>query len=256
MSNGAPRPIVKAAMRLVRSTLKHFGYGLVRLEYAKPSYGLDCLFPLLKQRGFAPRHILDVGANRGLWTRTAIEYFPDALYTLIEPQEELESHVQDLVERGFRIVWVNMGAADKSGLLPLTVSPRDDSGSFRFGDEQPDPAGCRRVLVTVRTLDEILSSLGAPIPDMVKIDAEGFDLRVLRGASGLLGKTEIFFVEATVRDNWENSVLQVVQRMSDSGYSLLDVTDLNRSRKFGFLWLMELAFVRNGATLLNELTYE
>jgi hypothetical protein len=27
---------------------------------------------------------------------------------------------------------------------------------------------------------------------MVKIDAEGFDLRVLRGASGLLGKTEIF----------------------------------------------------------------
>jgi FkbM family methyltransferase len=180
-------------MRLFRSTLKHFGYGLVRLEYAKPSYGLDCLFPLLKQRGFEPRHILDVGANRGLWTTTAIEYFPDALYTLIEPQEELESHVQDLVERGFRIVWVNMGAADTSGSLPLTVSPRDDSGSFRFGDEQPDPAGCRRVLVTVRTLDEILSSLGAPIPDMVKIDAEGFGLRVLRGASGLLGKTEIFF---------------------------------------------------------------
>jgi hypothetical protein len=30
------------------------------------------------------------------------------------------------------------------------------------------------------------------MPDMVKIDAEGLDLKVLAGGSNLLGKTEVF----------------------------------------------------------------
>ena len=50
--------------------------------------------------GFAPKHIIDVGANRGLWTRTALQYFPDAHYTLIEPQDHLKTHIQDLLDRG------------------------------------------------------------------------------------------------------------------------------------------------------------
>ena len=39
------------------------------------------------------------------------------------------------------------------------------------------------------------ASSGAGLPEMVKIDAEGFDLKVLAGASDLLGKTDIFLVE-------------------------------------------------------------
>ena len=89
---------------------------------------------------------------------------------------------------------------------------------------------------------------------MVKIDAEGFDLRVLSGASSLIGKTEVFFIEAAVHCTYENSVLEVVRRMSDSGYTLLDVTDINRSPKFGVLWLFELAFLRRGNPLLDAVT--
>ena len=42
-------------------------------------YGLGHFFPLLRQLGFAPRHIVDVGANRGSWTRAAFKYFPNAV---------------------------------------------------------------------------------------------------------------------------------------------------------------------------------
>jgi hypothetical protein len=45
---------------------------------------LDSFFSLLKERGFAPKHIMDIGANHGNWTRTALKYFPDAYYTLVE----------------------------------------------------------------------------------------------------------------------------------------------------------------------------
>jgi hypothetical protein len=89
---------------------------------------------------------------------------------------------------------------------------------------------------------------------MVKIDAEGYDLKVLSGASSLIGKTEVLFIEAAVRWSYENSMLEVVRRMDDSGYGLLDVTDINRSPKFGVLWLFELAFLRKSSQVLDSVT--
>jgi FkbM family methyltransferase len=220
----------------------------------RPAYGLDCVFPLLKQFGFAPKHVLDVGANHGHWTRTALGYFPNASYTLVEPQDQLKIHIQDLVALGCRIRWINVGAADKPGSLPFTVSYRDDASSFVVQEHEAQAAGLRRIEVAVRTLDEIVADSNLPLPEMVKIDAEGYDLKVLSGASSLIGKTEVFFVEAAVHPGFENTVLEVVRRMADTGYDLLDVTDINRSPKFGVLWLFELAFLRRDSHLLDSVT--
>jgi len=67
--------------QLVQAFLGTLGYRRLR---ALPSPPLDSFFSLLKERGFAPKHIMDIGANHGNWTRTALKYFPDAYYTLVE----------------------------------------------------------------------------------------------------------------------------------------------------------------------------
>ncbi len=54
------------------------------------NYLLNTLFTNLKAAGFSPKHIVDVGANHGTWTREALKHFPDAYYTLIEPQNWLK----------------------------------------------------------------------------------------------------------------------------------------------------------------------
>jgi FkbM family methyltransferase len=241
--------------QLIQSILGKFGFRLVRIEDGpRPSEGLGPFFSLLKRLGFAPKHILDVGANRGLWTRTAIRYFPGARYTLVEPQSHLNSHIQDLVDGGYKIQWVNAGAGAESGILPLTLAPQDGSSTFVLTDRHGHTTGSQKKMTAVKTLNEIVSSSNADLPEMVKIDAEGFDLNVLRGASNLLGKTDIFLVEAVVCGNYENSVAEVVKFMADAGYCLMDVTDLNRSPKHGVLWLCELAFLRVGSPLLNAVT--
>lgn len=80
--------------RMVQSTLKAFGYRLTRLNSkAQPAYGLGFFFALLKRYGSDPKHVLDIGANYGNWTREAVKYFPNAVYTLVEPQDELEIHI-------------------------------------------------------------------------------------------------------------------------------------------------------------------
>jgi hypothetical protein len=86
---------------------------------------------------------------------------------------------------------------------------------------------------------------------LVKVDAEGFDMKVLAGASTLLGRTEIFFAEAVVCcPDYSNTALELVQFMDRAGYRLIDVTELNRSPRHNVLWLVELAFLLRGSKLL------
>jgi FkbM family methyltransferase len=233
--------------QLVQAFLGTLGYRLVRLRNVSPS--LDSFFSLLKERGFAPKHIMDIGANHGNWTRAALKYFPDAYYTLVEPQDHLRTHLQDLLGRDGKIRWIGAGAGDKPGTLPFVISYRDDSSSFVWYKA----AGMRQIEVPVTTLNEIVRTSDAPFPDMVKIDAEGFDLRVLAGASELLGKTDIFLLEATIcaGQDFENTLANVIQTMGHVGYRILDVTDLNRSPKYRVLWLCEVAFVRSASNLLD-----
>jgi FkbM family methyltransferase len=247
--------------KLIQSTVGKFGYRLVRKEPVvqaqepppQPSYGLEPFLGLLKRYGFAPEHIIDVGANRGTWTRRAVQFFPTAQYTLIEPQDQLKTYIQDLFELGVKIDWINAGVSDVSGTLPLTIAYRDDSCTFL---SLPEDSNAQKILVPVKTLNEIVASADGPFPQMVKIDAEGLDLKVLAGASDLLGKTEIFFVEVVIWANhpYQNTIPKVIPVMEQAGYHVVDITDINRSSKSGVLWLCELAFLRNGSSLFDSVT--
>jgi FkbM family methyltransferase len=238
--------------RIVQSALSVFGLRLARMDSnVAPAVSLGSFFALLKRNGFDPKHVVDVGANHGNWTREAVRYFPHADYTLVEPQDELKIHVQDLIDRGLHIHWVNAGASDRSGMLTLNVDPRDCSSTFLETPRTVEVA-IRRVGVPVKTLNEIVASSSFPIPNMVKIDAEGFDLKVISGASDLLGETDIFLAEVAVgQRDLENTALTLIQKMADAGYRFVDITYIDRSPKSGVLWLCEFAFLRNSCCLLD-----
>jgi FkbM family methyltransferase len=71
---------------------------------------------------------------------------------------------------------VGVGASDTSGTLPFTMFSRDDRSSFTPTPEAAKANGMRQVEVPVTTLNEVARTGNAPCPDIVKIDAEGFDL--------------------------------------------------------------------------------
>jgi len=247
--------------QFVQAGFRALGFRVTRLRNEpnlSPS-ALDSFFCALKARGFSPKHIVDVGANHGYWTRAALNYFPESYYTLIEPQDHLKEEVWDLLARGegkFR--WIGAGASDKSGTLPFSIGHRDDSSTFTLTSEAAGAVGRRQIEIPVVTLNEIVLTSTAPFPEMVKIDAEGLDLRVIAGASELLGRTDIFLIEATlVAPGLANTLENVVTTMSHAGYHVIDITDVNRSPKFGVAWLCELVFLRNDSLLLAEInSYE
>jgi FkbM family methyltransferase len=214
---------------------------------------LDNFYRLLKKINFVPKHIIDVGANHGNWTRSALNYFPDAYYTLLEPQNWLKSSINDLLESNQKIKFYPVGAGSTSGTFKFTIVNRDDSSSFRFTDEQAKTHGFEQIDIEIVTLNQFIGQLNLPIPDIIKIDAEGFDLEVLKGASSFFGRTEIFMVEAGIGSkDINNSFLNVINFMNENEYRLFEITDLNRPFEIPVLWLTELVFIKKNGIIDSQ----
>jgi FkbM family methyltransferase len=211
---------------------------------------LDTFYHNLKAIGFSPKHIVDIGANRGTWTREALKHFPDAYYTLIEPQARLKTYMEDMLQTNPKITLHNVGAGSQNGTFAFTIVDRDDSCNFLITKEEALANGFDQQQVEITTLNELLKNSSLPFPDLIKIDAEGLDLDVLQGASDFLGKTEVVLVEAAVfNKTMPNTTVNIISFMDDYGYSLFDITDLNRPFKPSLLWLIELAFVKKGGII-------
>lgn len=239
-------------MHPLRAFLRKSGWDLHRISTSSQSpEPLHRFLSCIQTLGFTPNHILDVGANHGNWTRASIQYFPQAHYTLVEPQDGLKVHVSDLISAG-KVEWINAGASDTSGTLWFNLAARDDSSTFVNRGESE--AG-QRLQIPVRTLNEIVAASRYGLPGMVKIDAEGFDLKVLKGASDLLGRTEIIFAEAGLAAREiENNAAAIVNFMNDAGYRMIDMTDINVSPRHKLTWVCEFAFIRNQSHLLDSIT--
>lgn len=214
---------------------------------------LKNLFDNFKVMGFEPKHIIDVGANHGTWSREVLKYAPDAYYTLIEPQKWLSVSFQDLLDQNNKFSYFPVGAGKDNGSFKFTIVDRDDSCSFKFTEAEALANGYKQVEISVITLNSLVNDqIEKPFPDIVKIDAEGLDIEVLEGASNLMGKTEVFMVEVAVFSKvFENTIQKMINYMAEKGYVLFDITDLNRPFEPSVLWLMELVFVKKDGILNN-----
>jgi len=242
----------KRIKRTFKLFLRKLGYNLSRVSTATVQIDVNSknlllsnFYNTLKKINFEPKHIVDIGANHGTWTRDALRYFPHAYYTLLEPQSWLKESIADILEINPNVQFYPVGAGEKSGSFLFTILDRDDSCSFRYTKEEALEAGLKQIEIPVVTLNEFLSESKKLIPDIIKIDAEGLDIEVLKGASNFFGKTEIFMVEAgVVHKSFDNSFLKLINFMDENGYRLFEITDLNRPFELKVLWLAELVFVK------------
>ena len=214
------------------------------------------MFARLAALGLAPRHIVDIGGNHGNWTRGALAAFPQARVTMFEPQSPLAPKHADLAaDPRVRIEYAGVG--DFDGSLPFTFHSRDDSSSFIYSSQAAAQMGLTQSQVPICRLDTAMAASALGAPELVKIDAEGLDLKVLDGATQTLAQAQVVLVEATVAcPEYPNTAARVFARMDDLGYRLFDITDLNRTPQLGVLWLIEAVFVRKDSALaLASTTY-
>ena len=179
--------------------LGQIGYEILRVTGVdRSTRGTKQFFKKLARQGFNPKAILDVGANYGGWSRAVRNVFKDAHFYLIEPQEEMQPFLDRFCALAPGSKWFLAGAGSEKGERLLTLWDDLQGSAFLTPEIQSTTPYMRQRSVPVVTIDGLITEGELPTPDLVKIDVQGFELEVLRGAIGCLGQTDVFIVETSL----------------------------------------------------------
>ncbi|HCR48072.1 MAG TPA: hypothetical protein DIW24_00460, partial [Bacteroidetes bacterium] len=185
----------------------------------------------IARRGFVPQGILDVGANRGEWTEMAKHIFPEVAVIMIEPQDEMRGFLQKVTSRLGHVEWIQAGAGATKGEMIQTIWKDLNGSSFvpKPGDIQ---TGHREQRISpIVTIDGLLSERPHFVPDLVKMDIQGFEVEALKGAESIFGKTELFILETSLfRFLGKNQPIthDIISFMHEKGYEIYDITEFLR----------------------------
>jgi FkbM family methyltransferase len=127
----------------------------------------------------ADSNAIDVGANEGAVLESIVRIAPRGRHIAFEPIPELHD---DLVGR-FPGVDVRRAALyDSAGTVSFAHNLEQPaySGLRQRSDVDTSPDGLRQISVATERLDDVLEE--AYVPTLIKIDVEGAELGVLRGA--------------------------------------------------------------------------
>lgn len=171
--------------------------------------------------------VFDVGANHGDFARAASACLPQARVILVEPLPKMQAWLEETI-RSRQPNWQLLRCAlgNERAQLPLFVDEKDDNiGSLAgFSPEylkaNPSAHISEQVLCEVRTLDDVATEMGVNHIDLLKIDVEGFEFEVMRGAGRMLGRTTAVVVEVSL------------VRRPDASMALVEMLDLLTKHEF------------------------
>jgi len=166
--------------------------------------------------------LVDIGVGIN-GTPELYNHFNSAHLVLIDPVKEVKNYVEtNLTDRSYS--FYNYGVDEKSGELILNVEEESGYSSFlEVEDINFRAKPIDRIKVKVDSLDNIMSNEKNPGRIGVKIDTEGFELNVIKGASKTLKNVD--FVLAEVRHNHKSfknmySLSEFIEEMHKNNFIL------------------------------------
>lgn len=139
-------------------------------------------------------YMFDVGANLGLMALPVLRAVRGSKVVSFEPSPNTVASLRRTVaESGVEDRWrlVEKAVASTPGIAAFSLSPRTEGvyDGLRYTHRT---AQVQQVQVEVTSLDQEWRSLGSPSVSMIKIDVEGGELDVLRGARKCLSHERPF----------------------------------------------------------------
>lgn len=234
-----------------RHAFVHVGYMLEPQEFANFAHTY-CIAPAMSvglasiaARGFSPRTIVDVGAYNGGWTREAKLVWPAARTILVEANRAKLANLEGLGEVHCALLGAEEGKTVQFNLM--------ETGSSIFVENSPVD---RKIEIrTITTLDAL--HLDIATPAFLKIDAQGYELEILKGSMNTLPAFDAILLEIAVIEINKGAPLfhEVTAFMDRIGFAACEILELHRRPLDRALSQLDILFVRKDSPLLSDTRY-
>ncbi len=187
---------------------------------------IDCLELLTLAHEAGVGVVYDVGANVGTFTLLTKSVIPDAEIHAFEPfpehQEGFRRSSAGL--SGVHLHPVALGSENTEAILHVTDF--SDASSLLPSNEANSTEGAlrevSRAAVKVVRLDDFCEANNLPLPDLIKLDIQGYELEALRGASACLRTAKAVISEVSFIEYYERQCLfhEIVAILAGHGFFL------------------------------------
>lgn len=188
-------------------------------------------------RPYSPKTLIDVGANKGQFSLMARYLFPDIEIHAFEPLESERTVYERVVQPPARVYPIALGRVP--GEATFFVTSRADSSSLlRPAAAQEAAYGVQAKTSTtvpvMRLSDAVdLSMMSRPI--LLKLDVQGGELDVLKGAESSLALIDMVYCEASFVELYQGQPLasEIVTYLTTKNFSLRGVFNQSVTSEFG-----------------------
>ncbi|ASU35558.1 hypothetical protein MuYL_3673 [Mucilaginibacter xinganensis] len=208
----------------------------------------------LKKLGFNPDLVIDAGALFGQWTENVRNIFPGAKFIMIEPQVAQKTFLEAVISK-FDNVSMELsllGDVEKNGVEFYQMG----TGSSIY-QENSDHSR-EKVLLKMETIDAIVEKkYKMPANCFLKLDVQGAEIDVLKGAAELLKRTEFVLLEISVL-NYNYKAPQftdVIIFLKNIGFVLFDICDERRT-KDEVLYQTDMIFVKESSKIRKSVDFK
>ena len=157
----------------------------------------------LKELGFNPNTILDIGAHTGQFYGWAKNVWPEAFIWMIEANNCHENALKNLVSsNNDRYIIATMGDKErKVNFYTRKDKPHTEGASYYKEANYWDiPQLVMEIPKNLQTLDNIFTEESSF--DLIKIDTQGSELDIIKGGLGICKKSSYIILEvATIEYN-------------------------------------------------------
>ena len=184
---------------------------------------------LMIQQFRSARCFADVGAHLGYYTCLACKFVPGGTIYAFEMDRFNYSLLEENLKlNGCENVYaLNVAVSDTSGVASYACKSERLSPMLRLSTGTSPTDSDKVIPVQVISLDEYFHN--REIPDLVKIDVEGAEMKVLEGMSRILEKVspKLFIeVHPSELSDFRSSAREVVQTLLDRDYRVYEIADL------------------------------
>lgn len=201
-------------------------------------------FKSLKKLSYQPKLVLDIGAYEGNWATSFSTVFPEAKILMLEGQKSKKDILRQKSEANkqleFRIAL--LGSAEQE----VEFNIYETASSVLKEDNE---TGAKVEIRTLTTLDQLTINTPFAQPDFIKIDTQGYELEILKGAEKTMQHTQFILLEVSLIDIYKGCpmVAEVMVFMQAKGFVLYDICSLMRRPFDDALYQSDFLFVKENS---------
>ena len=202
----------------------------------------------LRVAGFSPGSIIDIGANVGEWARNVGSIFPEASIRMVEAQPELSDALTATMH--------HLGERASYEIALLGAQPVNEVSFYKIGTgssvmEEVTNIDKEVVTLPMRRLDDldVVKNLNGPV--FLKLDVQGYELEVLKGAGAILVDAEVVLMEVSLLPYNKGAPLmpEVVAFMNERSFYPYDICGQLRRVSDRALFQIDMIIVRKDSAL-------